>query len=106
MELLENTRLYKYVIELIDGKQSSYGPIYTLSQVELETLKIYIKTYLKIEFIQHFKSPVDVLILFDKKSDDNLCLCVDYESLNNLLIKKQYLLPLIGETLDLLDWAK
>lgn len=35
----------------MEAKQLSYGPIYIYSLVELETLKIYIETYLKIEFI-------------------------------------------------------
>lgn len=51
MELLENSRMNEYAIELIDGKQSFYEPIYTLSLVELETLKIYIETHLKTGFI-------------------------------------------------------
>ncbi len=41
----------EHVIELIDGKQSPYKPIYALSPVELETLKTYIKTHLKTGFI-------------------------------------------------------
>lgn len=51
IELPENTGINKYAIELIEGKQSPYGPIYALSTVELETLKTYIKTHIKIEFI-------------------------------------------------------
>lgn len=51
IELPENTGINKYVIELIDGNQPPYRPIYTLSPVELERLKTYIKTYLKTEFI-------------------------------------------------------
>ena len=35
--------------------------------MELETLKIYIKTHLKTGFIRPSKSPVSASILFDKK---------------------------------------
>ncbi len=42
MELLENTGMNEYTIELVEGKQPPYGPIYTLSPLELETLKTYI----------------------------------------------------------------
>ena len=45
-------------------------------------------------------------ILFDKKPDKSLRLCVDYQGLNNITIKNQYLLYLIGESLDQLDLAK
>ncbi len=47
MELPENTGMNEHAIELIEGKQPPYGPIYALSSVELETLKSYIKTHLK-----------------------------------------------------------
>ena len=60
IELLENTNINKYAIELIEGKKLPYGPIYAINLVELETLKTYIKTYLKIEFIQPFKFPADI----------------------------------------------
>ena len=106
IEVLENTRMNEYAIKLIDGKQSSYGPIYALNLVELETLKTYIETYLKTRFIQLFKSPTSTFILFDKKLDSSLCLYVNYWGLNNLTIKNQYLLPLIGEFLDQLSQAK
>ncbi len=78
MELPENMGMNEYAIELIDGKQPPYGPIDALSQVELETLKIYIETHLKTRFIQPSKSPVGAPILFEKKPDGSLCLCVDY----------------------------
>ena len=48
MELPENTGINEHAIKLKDGKQPSYGPIYSLEPVELETLKIYIEIYLKI----------------------------------------------------------
>lgn len=46
MKLIENTGINEYAIELIDGKQFSYGSIYALSLVELESLKAYIKIHL------------------------------------------------------------
>lgn len=60
------------------GKQLSYRLIYSMQLVELETLKMYIKTHLKTGFIQPFKSPAGELIPFDKKSDGSFCLCVNY----------------------------
>ncbi len=106
MELLENTGMNEHAIKLIDDKQPPYGPIYTLRSVELETLKAYIETYLRTGFIRPSKSPADALILFDKKPNGSLRLYVDYQGLNNLTIKNQYPLPLIGEALDCLSRAK
>ena len=87
MELPENTGMNKHAIELIEEKQLLYGQIYALSLVELETLKIYIETYPKTGFIQPSKSSAGTCILIDKKSDDSICLCMDYQGLNNLTIK-------------------
>ena len=47
MELPENTGINRHAIELEDGKQPLYRPIYSLGPIELETLKTYIETYLK-----------------------------------------------------------
>lgn len=91
---------------IIDDKQPLYEPIYILNLVELKTLKIYIKTYLKTTFIQSFKTFATAPILFSKMSDSNFCLSVDYQGLNNLTIKNRYLSPLIGEILDWLSRAK
>ena len=49
--LPERTKLNEHAINLEDGKQSPYGPIYSLDLVELETLKTYIETHLKTVFI-------------------------------------------------------
>lgn len=54
-------------MELEEGKQLPYGPIYSLEPVELERLKVYIKTNLANSFIRPFKSPVEASILFDHK---------------------------------------
>ena len=104
--LPEQTDLNKHAIELEEDKQPPYGPIYSLGPVELETLKAYIETHLKTGFIWPSKSPAGAPILFDKKPDGSLCLCVNYRGLNNLTIKNQYPLPLIDESLDRLGQAK
>lgn len=51
MKLLKNTSINKYIIEIIENKQLSYKPIYSLKLVKLEILKIYIKNTLKSGFI-------------------------------------------------------
>ena len=99
-ELPENTGMNEHAIELEEGKQPPFGPIYSLGPVELETLKTYIETNLANGFIRPSKSPAGAPILFDRKPDRSLRLCVDYRGLNNLTIKNRYLLPLIDESLD------
>ena len=104
--LPEATEMNQHAIELQEGHQPPYGPIYSLGPVELETLKTYIKTNLANGFIWPLKSPAGAPILFVGKPDGSLCLCVDYRGLNNLTIKNRYPLPLIGESLDRLGRAK
>ena len=94
--LPERTKLNKHAIDIENSKQPPYGPIYSLSSTELETLKTYMGTHLKTGFIRPSKSLTDVPILFNKKPDGSFRLCVDYWDFNNLTIKHRYPLPLIG----------
>ena len=105
-KLSEHTRINDHAIELIDGQQPLYGPIYSLGPVELETLKAYIQTNLANKFIRLSKSPTSTPILFEQKSNGFFQLCVDYWGFNNLTIKNCYPLPLIGELLNRLKRAK
>ena len=76
--LLEQTKFNQHVIELEEGKQPPYGPIYSLGPIELETLKTYIETYLKTGFIRPSKSLAGASILFNKKPDNSFHLYMDY----------------------------
>ena len=105
-ELPENIGINEHAIELEEGKQPPFGPIYSLAPVELETLKTYIKINLANGFIRPSKSPTGALILFDRKPDGSLRFCIDYRGLNNITIKNQYPLPLIGKLLDRLGQAR
>ena len=106
IKLPKNTRINDHAIKFVDNWQSPYGPIYSLSPIELETLKAYIKNNLINGFIRPFKSLTRTLILFNKKPDGSLRLCIDYRGLNNLTIKNWYPLPLVGESLDQLGQAQ
>ncbi len=57
-------------------------------------------------FVQHSKSPTGAPILFVKKKDGSLRLCVDYCGLNKITKKNQYPLPLISSLLDWLSTEK
>ena len=93
--LSEYTGINKNIIKLENSKPPPYGLIHSLDPV-----KLYIKTNLANSFIRPLKSPTGVLILFIRKFYNSFCLCVNYQGLNNLTIKNQYLLSLIDESLD------
>ncbi len=105
-ELPEHTGINDYAIKLVDDRQPPYNPIYSLGLVELEILKAYIENNLANGFIRPSKSPAGAPIIFNKKPDGSLRLCVDYRGLNNLTIKNRYPLPLVGEFLDRLGWVR
>jgi hypothetical protein len=86
--------------------QPPFGPIYSLSQNELAALQDYFDENLAKNFIQHSKSPAGAPILFVKKKDGSLQMCVDYRGLNKVIIKNRYPLPLISGLLDQLDQTK
>ena len=69
-------------------------------------LKTYIKTNLANGFIRLSKSPARAPIFFDRKPNRSLRLCVDYRGFNNITIKNQYPLSLIGKSLDWFGQAK
>src|SRR5690606_21901102 len=93
-------------IELVPGGQPTFGPLYNLSETEAKELSEYVKENLMKGFIRSSKSPCAAPILFAKKKDGTLRLCVDYRALNKITVKNRYPLPLIGETLDQLKGAK
>ena len=103
---LEQTIVNGHAIKFEESKQPVYRPIYSRKPFELRTFKTYIETNLVNNFIRASKSPAGALILFLCKLNDSLCLCVNYQGLNNLTIKNWYLLLLIGKSLDWLGWAK
>ena len=92
---------YDLKINLEEGVQPLVGPIYSLSASEQEALKKFIEENLNTGFIQLTSSLHSALVLFVKKKDSSLCLCVNFCSLNYISKKDHYPLPLISDLLDL-----
>ena len=97
---------YNHEIKLKGDCQPPYSPIYPLSTPKLHVLREYLHDNLVKGFIQHSTSSASALILFVKKKDGSLWLCINYRRLNLLTKKNWYPLPLIGEALDWLSGAK
>ncbi|GAA5880159.1 hypothetical protein JCM1840_007634 [Sporobolomyces johnsonii] len=77
----------EFPIDLEPGKTVPPSRIYPLSTKELEVLADYIETNLKTGFIRPSTSPIGAPILFIKKKDGTLRLCVDFRNLNSITIK-------------------
>jgi hypothetical protein len=97
---------YDYQIPLKDNFSSPFSPIYPLSRTELEALRKWLDENLSKGFIYASSSPAGAPILFVKKGDGSLCLCVDYRGLNKGTIKNRYPLLLLHETLLRLQKAR
>jgi len=99
-EVLPPHRPYDLKINLEEGAQPPVGPIYSLSASEQEALKEFIEENLNTGFIRPTSSPHGVPVLFVKKKDGSLRLCVDFRGLNHISKKDRYPLPLISDLLD------
>ena len=85
-EKLPPHRPYDHSIPLLPDTTPPYGPIYSLSELELGALKEYIDSNLAKGYIKPSTSPAGAPILFVKKKDGSLRLCVDYRGLNNITV--------------------
>ena len=93
-------RPYDLKINLEEGSSPPWGPIYSLSQSELLALREFIEENLRIGFIRPSRSPHGAPVLFVRKKDGSLRLCVDYRGLNRISRKDKYPLPLLADLLD------
>jgi predicted transport protein len=84
----------------IQEKNFFFDIIYNLLANELRILRVYIEKNLKKKFITSFTSFTAILILFIKKKDEKLRLCVNYRELNEIMIKNRYSFSLIKEVIN------
>ena len=71
-----------------------------MAPLELKELKKQLEELLKKRFIRPSTSPWGAPVLFVKKKDGSLRLCIDYRQLNRVTIKNKYPLPRIDDLLD------
>jgi len=78
---------YDLRIDLEKDSHPPVGTIYSLSKFEQEVLKEFIDENLTNGFIRSTSSPHGAPVLFIKKKDGFLRLCVDFHSLNKITKK-------------------
>ena len=79
---------------------------YRMTPLELKELKTQLEELLNKGFICPSTSPWEALVLFVKKKDDTLRLCIDYRKLNRVTVKNKYPLPRIDDLFDQLKGVK
>ena len=77
-----------------------------MSPPELEELRRQLKELLDTGYSQRSKAPYGASVLFQRKHDGSLRLCIDYQALNKLIVKNMYHIPLIAYLFDQLGRAK
>ena len=103
---LPPSREVDHKIELVPGASPPSRPTFRLSASELVELKKQLDELVEAGFIRPSKSPFGAPILFVKKKDGTMRMCVDYRALNNITIKNSYPLPRVDELFDRLQGAK
>ena len=76
-----------------------------MSPIELKELQIQLQDLFDKGFIRPSHSPWSAPILFVKKKDGTLRMCVDYREVNKVTIKNKYPLPRIDDLFDQLKGA-
>ena len=77
-----------------------------MSLLESIELKIQLQELLDKEYIRPSVFPWRASVLFVKKKDGTLRLCIDYRQLNKVTIKNKYPLPQINDLFDQVGGAK
>src|SRR6266436_1144187 len=86
-------RPYNLQISLEEGAKPFHSPIYSLSPLELSALWEFLEEHTQNGFICPTKSPWGSPVLFIKKKDGSLHLCVNFHTLNKVTEKDRYPLP-------------
>ena len=99
-------RVVDFGIELHPGTSPISMTLHRMTLVELQELIVQLQELLDKGFIRLSTSPWGAPVLFAKKKDKTLRMCIDYRQLNRVTIKNRYLLPRIDDLSDQLRGAR
>ena len=99
-------RVVDFGIELHPSTSPISMTLHRMAPVELHELKVQLQELLDKGFIRPSTSPWGALVLFVKKKDKTLRLCIDCRQLNRVTVKNRYPLPRIDDLFDQLRGAR
>ena len=92
-------------IEVVQGTTPISRAPYRMAPTELKELKTQLHELLDKGFIRPSVSPWGAPVLFVKKKDGTLRMCIDYQQINKVTVKNKYPLPRIEDLFDQLRGA-
>ena len=95
----------EFTIDLIPGINPISIAPYRMAPSELRELKVQLQELIDKGFIRPSVSPWGAPVLFVKKKDGTMRLCIDYRQLNKVTIRNKYPLPRIDDLFDQLQGA-
>ena len=105
-EATERPFTVDHTIRTAPGEQPHYKYTSRLTPKEKEELHRQIQELLEKGLIEPSVSPFGAPVIFVKKKDGSLRLCIDYRALNQITVRNPYPLPRIDELIDKLAHAK
>lgn len=90
----------EFNIDLVPGMGPISKPPYRMAPAEMRELKTQLEELLDKGYIRPNVSPWGAPVLFVKKKDGTLRLCIDHRELNNVTVKNKYPLPRIDDLFD------
>jgi len=97
---LPPSRTVEHHIDLVPGAEPTSRAPFRLSFEELQEMKKQLDELLEKGHIRPSVSPFGAPVLFIKKKDGSLRMCIDYQMLNQVTIKNRYALPRVDDLLD------
>lgn len=98
-------REVEFYIDLVPGATPVAKAPYRLAPSEMKELMSQLQELLDKGFIRPSSSPWGAPILFVKKKDGSMRMCIDYRELNKRTVKNKYPLPRIDDLFDQLQGA-
>ena len=98
-------REIEFEIDLVPGTAPISKAPYRMAPAELKELHTQLQELLDKGFIRPSYSPWGAPVLFVKKKDGTMRLCIDYRELNKVTIRNKYPLPRIDDLFDQLQGA-
>ena len=90
----------EFEIELLPKTTPISKAFYRMAPAELKELKQQLQELLDKKFIRPSYSPWGAPLLFVKKKDGLMKMCIDYHEFNKVMIKNKYLLPRTDDLFD------